>query len=103
LIPFFVGHGPFLVVVPSGDAVVVVVLSSGAPAGAANIRVAELHLLDPLRPAAPAFFNWDLSYNTASPSGGLSFSLSYSQFSLNYSMYVCVEMRFDFVYYIVVM
>jgi hypothetical protein len=100
LIPFFVGHGPFLAVVPSGDAVVVV-LSSGAPAGAANIRVAELHLLDPVRPAAPAFFNWDISYNTASPSGGLSFSLSYSQFSLNY--YVCVEMRLDFVYYIVVM
>jgi hypothetical protein len=35
--------------------VVVAVLSTGAPAGAAG---------DPLRPASPAFFNWDLSYNT---------------------------------------
>jgi hypothetical protein len=35
--------------------------------------------------------------------GGLSFSLSYSKFSLDYSKYVCVEMRFDLVYYIAVM
>jgi hypothetical protein len=65
LIPFFAGHGPFLVVVPSGDGVVAVV-STGAPGGAAGIRVFELHLPDPLRPDVPAFFNWDLSYNTAS-------------------------------------
>jgi hypothetical protein len=42
-----------------------------------------------LRHAFPSFFNWDLSYNTASPVATL--------FSLNYSMYVCVEMRYDFV------
>jgi hypothetical protein len=54
------------VVVLSGDAVVVV-LSTVALAGAAGVCVTEHHLPDPLRPAAPAFFNWDLSYNTASP------------------------------------
>jgi hypothetical protein len=52
----FAGHGPFLVVVLSGD-VVVAVVSTGAPGGAAGIRVVELHLPDPLRPAVPAFFN----------------------------------------------
>jgi hypothetical protein len=63
---FFSGHGPFLVVVPFGGAVVAV-LSTGAPAGAIGVLVTELHLPDPLRPAAPAFFIWDLSYNHASP------------------------------------
>jgi hypothetical protein len=65
LIPFFSGHGPFLVVVPSWDAVVLV-LSTGAPAGAIGVLVFELHLPDPLRHAVSAFFNCDLSYNTAS-------------------------------------
>jgi hypothetical protein len=66
LIPFFSGHGPFLAAVPSGDAVVAV-LSIGVPAGAIGILVTELHLPDPLRHAAPAFFNWDLSYNNVFP------------------------------------
>jgi hypothetical protein len=44
-------------------------LSTGAPAVAVGIRVVELHLLDPLWPAAPAFFNWDLSYNAGFPAG----------------------------------
>jgi hypothetical protein len=66
LTPFFSGHGSILVVVPSGDAVVAA-LSTGAPAVAVGIRLAELHLLDPLRHAAPTFFNWDHSYNTAFP------------------------------------
>jgi hypothetical protein len=65
LIPFFAGHGPFVVVVPSGDGVVAVV-STRAPGGAAGIHVFELHLPDPLRHAVSAFFNCDLSYNTAS-------------------------------------
>jgi hypothetical protein len=55
LIPFFSGHGPFLVVVPFGVAVVAV-LFTGAPAGAIGVLVTELHLPDPLRHAAPAFF-----------------------------------------------
>jgi hypothetical protein len=66
LIPFFSGHGPFLVVVPFGGAEVVV-LSTGALAGAIGVLVAELHLPDPLRSVAPAFFIWDLSYNHAPP------------------------------------
>jgi hypothetical protein len=65
LIPFFAGHGPFLVVVPSGDAVVAV-QSTGAPGGAAGTCFIELLLPDPLWPTAPALFNWDHSYNTAS-------------------------------------
>jgi hypothetical protein len=61
LLPFFSGHDPFLVV-PSGD-VVVVVLSTGGPAGAVHRRSCwccqrSCH-----------FFNWDLSYNTAYPIG----------------------------------
>jgi hypothetical protein len=65
LIPLFAGHGPFLVVVPSGDAVVAV-LSTRSPGGAAGVCVVEPHLPDPLWLAVHAFFNWDLSYNTVS-------------------------------------
>jgi hypothetical protein len=78
LIPFFSGHSPFLVVVPSGDAVVAV-LSTRAPGGDADVPIVELHLPDSLRLAARAFFNWDLSYNTASP---IARSLFLSQFTL---------------------
>jgi hypothetical protein len=103
LIPFFAGHGPFLVVVPSGDAVVAV-LSTEAPGAATGVRVIELHLPDPQRPDVPAFFNWDLSYNTSSPiTRSLFLSLSFYIFSFNCSMYVCVEMKFNFVYYISMM
>jgi hypothetical protein len=81
------------VAVPCGD-VVVAVLSTETPADAAGIRVTDLHLLDPLGPAAPASFDLDLFYNIAFK---VSLSLIVTLFSLNCSMYVCVEMRFDFV------
>jgi hypothetical protein len=72
------------VVVPSGDAVVVVLPASLSPSSTCRIHYGLLTSLTITRP----------------PSKGLSFSLSYSLFSLNCSMYVCVEMtRYDFVYY----
>ncbi|KAK1641736.1 hypothetical protein QYE76_059548 [Lolium multiflorum] len=54
-------------------------------------------------PAAPGFFDWGLSYSTVSPppthlSEDISFSHSYSLFFLNCAMYVCVEVRFDFLF-----
>jgi hypothetical protein len=76
------------------------VLSTGAPSGAAGVRVIELHLPDPLWPPVPAFFNWDLSYNTASK---VSISLLVTlNFPWKCCMHVCVEMRFGFVYYVAV-
>jgi hypothetical protein len=76
----------FLVLVPSGDAVVVVLLVSLSPISTYRIHYGLLTGTSPTI--------------TRPPSKGLSFSLSYSLFSLNCSMYVCVEMiRYDFVYY----
>jgi hypothetical protein len=65
------------------------VLSTGGPAGAASVRVTSSTGISPTTPRTP--------------SEGLSFSLIYSQFSLNCSVHVCVEMRVNFLYYIVVM
>jgi hypothetical protein len=90
------------VVVPSGN-VVVVVLSTELllvlPALVSLSSTYQIHYgLLPL-PASTG-----TSPTTPHPpSEGLSFSLSYSQFSLKCSMYVCVETRFGFVYYIAVM
>jgi hypothetical protein len=98
----FAGHGPFLVVVPSGDAPVAVV-STGAPGGATGIRVVELHLPDPLRPAVPAFFNWDISYNTASAIARSLFLAQLLSIFLELLRVCLRKMKFNFVYYISVM
>jgi hypothetical protein len=54
-------------------------------------------------PCFPCLFQLGPPITMCPPSEGLSFSLSYSLFSLNSCMYVCIEMRFGFVYYIAVM
>jgi hypothetical protein len=82
------------VVVPSGEAVVAVLPVSLSLSSTCQIHYGLLPLPSSTEtsPTTPRH-----------PLEGSSFALSYSLFSLNWSMYVILETRYDFVYYIAVM
>jgi hypothetical protein len=83
----FSGHGPFLVAVPSGEALVAVLPVSLSLSSTCWIHYGLLPL-----PSSTG-----TSPTTPRPqSEGFSFVLSYSLFSLNCSMYVSVETRYYF-------
>jgi hypothetical protein len=96
LIPLLSGHCPFLVVVPSGDAVVAV-LSTGALAGSVGVRVAEIHYsLLPLPSSIGPFLQHQVPHRKVSFVSQL-FSVFLEL------LHVCLSRNEIFVYYIAVM